>query len=258
MESIEEKIELAASIIAKAKHAVVFTGAGVSAESGIPTFRGEDGLWKKYNPEEVASIYGFRRNPKAFWEFSKDLLGKTTAEPNPAHYSIAELEKMGIVKAVITQNIDMLHQRAGNTKVLELHGSVERLECLDCGEEHTWDYVNEFLIRNEIPRCKKCKSYYVKPKVVLFGEALPRDVLMEAVEQSRKCDVFIVVGSSLVVYPAAELPFLAKRSGAKLIIINAEPTHADSMAEVVIIGKAGEVLPKIVKKVKEIKASERT
>ncbi|MET1125005.1 MAG: NAD-dependent protein deacetylase [Archaeoglobaceae archaeon] len=252
---LEEKIRRAAEILANSKHAIVFTGAGISAESGIPTFRGAGGLWTKYDPEEVASISGFRRNPRAFWEFSRELMGKVTAEPNPAHYAIAELERMGIVRAVITQNVDALHQRAGSKRVLELHGSLERLECLDCGERHEWSDVLPELEKGEVPRCKRCGSYYVKPTVVLFGEPLPRRVLLEAMEEARRCDACLVVGSSLVVYPAAEIPFIAKSSGAKMIIVNAEPTHADGIFDVVIHAKAGEVLPKIVEEVKKISRS---
>lgn len=248
-----EKIRRAAEILARSKHAVVFTGAGVSAESGIPTFRGEDGLWKKYDPEEVASIHGFRKNPRAFWEFSMELTKKTQAEPNPAHYAIAELERMGIVKAVITQNIDMLHQRAGSKKVYELHGSIERLRCLDCRKDYSWEDFVELLHGGEIPRCKVCGSWYVKPNVVLFGEPLPSTVLYQAIEESRRADAFLVVGSSLVVYPAAELPYIAKSNGAKMIMVNDESTIADSLFDVVIHGKAGKILPKIVEKVKEIR-----
>lgn len=248
---MEEKIEEAARILAKASHAVVFTGAGISAESGIPTFRGKNGLWTRYDPEEVASIDGFRRNPRAFWEFTKDLLAKVFAEPNPAHYAIAELEKMGIVKAVITQNVDMLHQKAGSKNVLELHGSMQYIDCLDCGETYAWDDVIDSLNKGEIPRCRKCGSYYVKPRVVLFGEPLPQDVLTKAMEEAKICDVFMVVGSSLVVYPAAHLPYLARSMGAKMIIVNAEPTIADRIFDVKIYGKAGEILPKIVELVKK-------
>ncbi len=247
----DDKIEIAGEIIASAKHAVVFTGAGVSAESGVPTFRGKNGLWTRYDPEEVASITGFRRNPKAFWSFSKELLLKKKAEPNPAHYAIAELEKMDIVKAVITQNVDMLHQKAGSKNVYELHGSMEKVDCLDCGKTYRWDEIEPMLERDDV-RCE-CGSPYLKPRVVLFGEQLPQDVLNSAIEESKRCDVFIVVGSSLVVYPAANLPFYAKNNGAKLIIVNAERTHADDYFDVVIHGKAGEVMPRIVSAVKRIR-----
>ncbi len=248
---MEEKIEEAAKVLAKAKHAVVFTGAGVSAESGIPTFRGRNGLWTRYDPEEVASIDAFRRNPKAFWDFMRDLMAKVFAEPNPAHYAIAELEEMGIVKAVITQNVDMLHQKAGSKNVLELHGSMQYVDCLDCGETYTWDYVLDYLNRNEVPKCERCGSNYVKPRVVLFGEPLPQDVLYRAMEEAKIADVFMVVGSSLVVYPAAHLPYLARSMGAKMIIVNTEPTIADRIFDIVIHGKAGEILPKIVELVKK-------
>ncbi len=248
----DEKIEMAGEIIANAKHAVVFTGAGVSAESGVPTFRGKDGLWMRYDPEEVASITGFRRNPKAFWNFSKDLLMKKKADPNPAHYAIAELEKMGVVKAVITQNVDMLHQRAGSKVVYELHGSMENIDCLDCGKTYRWEKIERILEKDEDVMCS-CGSPYLKPRVVLFGEPLPQDVLSSAIDESKKCDVFIVVGSSLVVYPAANLPMYARSSGARLIIVNAERTHADSYFDVVIHGKAGEVMPRIVEVVKRLR-----
>jgi NAD-dependent deacetylase len=254
---VEEKIKEAARIIAEAKHGVVFTGAGVSVESGIPTFRGPDGLWRRYDPDEVASIQGFRRNPRAFWNFSRELLNKGMAEPNPAHYAIAELEEMGVVRVVITQNVDMLHQRAGSRRVLELHGNLEYLDCLDCGETYTWDDVFDEIAKGEVPRCRKCQSWYVKPRVVLFGEPLPQKVLAEAMEESKNADVFIVIGSSLVVYPAAHLPHLAKSMGAKTIIINTEPSAADHIFDVVIFGKAGEVLPKIVEEVREIKSNHR-
>ncbi len=248
-----DEIERAAEIISKARHGVVFTGAGVSAESGIPTFRGNDGLWRRWDPDEVASIYGFKKNPKKFWEFSRELIVKVKAQPNPAHYAIAELEKLGLVKAVITQNIDMLHQRAGSKKVLELHGSMEFVDCLDCGKTYRWEEIERYLEKGEIDKIRcECGSIYLKPRVVFFGEPLPSDVLSEAMEESRRADVFIVVGSSLVVYPAAYLPVIAKEHGAKLIIVNLEPTIKDHMFDVVIRGKAGEVMPEIVKRVKAL------
>ena len=249
---MESEIEEASRIIAESDYAVVFTGAGVSAESGIPTFRGKDGLWTKYDPEEVASIYGFRRNPKAFWNFSRELMVKMKAKPNPAHYAIAELEKLGIVRAVITQNVDMLHQMAGSKNVLELHGSMEYVDCLDCGRTYRWEFIEKMLEEGLEIRCE-CGSEYVKPRVVLFGEPLPSDVLSRAIEESKRCDTFIVIGSSLVVYPAASLPFHAKNSGAKLIIINTEESQADSIFDVVIYGRAGEIMPEIVKRVKKLR-----
>ncbi|WP_048086310.1 NAD-dependent protein deacetylase [Archaeoglobus veneficus] len=239
-------LDCIAEVLVRAKHAVVFTGAGISAESGIPTFRGKDGLWEKYNAEEVASIEGFMRNPQAFWEFARELIVKRKAEPNPAHYAIAELERLGIVKAVITQNIDMLHQKAGSEEVIELHGSLSRVECLECGMIYAWEEVEKKL-EFTVPRCE-CGSNYLKPAIVFFGEALPAEAMRKAVEHASLCDVFIVVGSSLVVYPAAYLPFMAKDAGARLILINAEPTHVDEHFDHVVHGKAGEVLPEVVKR----------
>ncbi len=248
---MDELIGKIAELLADSKHAVVFTGAGISAESGIPTFRGKNGLWKRFDPEEVASIRGFMRNPKAFWNFARELILKTKAKPNAGHYAIAELEKMGIVKAVITQNIDMLHQKAGSKRVLELHGSLKFVDCLDCGKTYRWDDLVDRIERGKVA-CDECGSPYLKPRIVFFGEALPKEVLSEAIEEAKRSDVFIVVGSSLQVYPAASIPFIAKDSGAKLVVINADPTDKDWLFDIVLHGKAGEVLPKIVDKVKEI------
>lgn len=245
-------IEKVAKLLANSKHVVVFTGAGISAESGIPTFRGQNGLWKKFDPEEVASIQGFMRNPKAFWNFAKELILKTKAEPNAGHYAIAELEKMGIVKAVITQNIDMLHQKAGSQRVLELHGSLEFVDCLDCGKTYRWEDLIEKIERGNVA-CDECGSLYLKPRIVFFGESLPKNILSEAIEEAKKSDVFIVVGSSLQVYPAASIPFIAKESGAKLVIINMDPTDKDWLFDVIIHEKAGAILPKIVDRVKELR-----
>ena len=238
-----------AGLLKNSKHAVVFTGAGISAESGIPTFRGANGLWSRYDPEEVASIQGFMRNPKAFWAFARELIVKTKAKPNAGHYAIAELERMGIVKAVITQNIDMLHQKAGSKRVLELHGSLKYVDCLKCGKTYEWD---EIVDKIDDIKCENCGSMYLKPRIVFFGEQLPKDVLNEAIREAEKSDVFIVVGSSLQVYPAASLPFIAKENGAKLVLINKDPTDKDWLFDIIIYGKAGEILPKIVERVKKI------
>ncbi len=246
-------VEEAVRLLIKSNYAVFFTGAGVSAESGIPTFRGKGGLWSRFDPEEVASIEGFMRNPKAFWDFARELIVKRRAKPNPAHYAIAELESMGVVKAVITQNIDMLHRKAGSRRVLELHGSLEFVDCLNCGESYRWDDV----VEKEDVRCERCGSNHLKPRIVFFGEKLPEETLREAVEEAKRADVFVVVGSSLQVYPAASIPMIAKDCGAKLILINAEPTDLDGMFDVVIYGKAGEILPKIVAEVRRARSLSR-
>ena len=240
-------VEEVARVLSESKHAVVFTGAGISVESGIPTFRGKDGLWKKYDAEKVASIDGFMKNPKAFWEFAREFIVKRKGKPNSAHYAIAELEKLGVIKTVITQNIDMLHQSAGNREVIELHGSMSTVVCLECGKTYTWEEMKPKLTHN-LPVCE-CGSIYLKPEIVFFGESLPEDAMTRAVKHASSCDVFMVVGSSLLVYPAAYLPFMAKSSGATLIIINTEPTHVDAYFDYVIHGKAGEILPRIVEAV---------
>ncbi|AGK61035.1 NAD-dependent protein deacetylase, SIR2 family [Archaeoglobus sulfaticallidus PM70-1] len=247
-----EGIKKISQMLNESKYAVVFTGSGISAESGIPTFRGVDGLWKKYNPEEVASIYGFKRNPSAFWEFAKELILKSNAEPNPAHYAIAELEREGVVKAVITQNIDMLHQRAGSRRVLELHGSMNYVDCLDCEAVYEWEYIAKILKERQ-PVCEKCGGEFLKPRVVFFGEPLSYDVLTSAMEEARKADLFLVIGSSLVVYPAASLPEIAKKSGAKLALINLEPVEKDFIFDVVVYGKAGEVMKKVLEEFKKLR-----
>ena len=239
-----------AKALTSSNFSVVFTGAGVSAESGIPTFRGKNGLWSKYDPEKVASIEGFIRNPSNFWNFARNLIAKVKSKPNPAHYSIAELEKLGIVKAVITQNIDMLHQKAGSKKVVELHGSLKYVDCLKCGKTYEWEEIEEKLEREILPVCE-CGSKHLKPRIVFFGEPLDENVLEEAVNLARKSDLFLVVGSSLVVYPAASLPFIAKENGAKLVLINKDPTEKDYYFDFKVYGKAGEVLPRILEYVKE-------
>ena len=206
-------------------------------------------MWSRYDREEVASIQGFMRNPKAFWAFARELIVKTKAKPNAGHYAIAELERMGIVKAVITQNVDMLHQKAGSKRVLELHGSLKYVDCLKCGKTYEWE---EIVDKIDDIKCENCGSMYLKPRIVFFGEQLPRDVLNEAIREAEKSDVFIVVGSSLQVYPAASLPFIAKENGAKLVLINKDPTDKDWLFDIIIYGKAGEILPKIVERVKKI------
>ncbi len=241
---MDKFIDEAVNYLQEAEHAVVFTGSGISAESGISTFRGEDGLWERYNPEEVASIYGFRKNPAAFWHFARDLFLKSTAFPNPGHEALAQLEKMDVIKAVITQNIDMLHQKAGSQNVLELHGSLDKVDCLNCTREFNWDHIASVL-EKDCPVCESCGSKMLKPRIVFFGEALPAGTLKKAREETEKSDVFLVVGSSLEVYPAAGFPDIARYSGAKTILINKDITGLEDMFHTVIKGKAGEVLPRL-------------
>ncbi|MDP8228937.1 MAG: NAD-dependent deacylase [Candidatus Electryoneaceae bacterium] len=223
---------------------VAFTGAGISAESGIPTYRGAGGTWTKYDPEKYASINYFVREPTYYWSFFRDVRHDlmNEAEPNLAHLALVELEKRGQLSAVITQNIDGLHIKAGSKRVLELHGNTTRFYCFDCHAPYTMKDAKSLLDEGQMPpRCAKCKGV-LRPDVVLFGEMLPTDVTMEAEQESRLCDLMLVIGSSLVVYPAAQLPYTAKQSNAALAIINVDPTPMDQLADLVINRPAGEIL----------------
>jgi len=222
------------------------TGAGVSAESGIPTFRGEGGLWTKYDPVKVSSIDSFMADPASYWRVSKERGSVAlAAKPNPGHNALADLEAAGHLVAIVTQNTDGLHQAAGSRHVIELHGSGRHVECMTCGRREPRADVQERLETEMPPRCQSCGSIFLKPTVVLFGEAMPVAAVEEAFTLADRTDVVLVVGSSLVVYPAADVPLAALRAGARMIVVNAEPTPFDRFANVVIYGRSGEVLPRI-------------
>jgi NAD-dependent deacetylase len=252
MNGEEEKlVAKAAKMILDSKNLVVLTGAGISTESGIPDFRSPGGFWKKHDPAKVATIDAFRSDPKAWWTL---IMGQgrnvLDAKPNEAHIAIAELEKLGKVNCVITQNIDGLHQKAGSSYVLELHGSIQTASCTRCRASYPRDQVLQLVKMGEIPPLCDIDSGILKLDVVLFGEPLPPLALQQANKKATACDVMLVVGSSLVVYPAATLPRLAKRQGAKLILVNMEPTDMDDECDIVIRAKAGETMTKIVKQCK--------
>ncbi len=242
-----------ADLIINAQRIVIFTGAGISTESGIPDFRGPDGLWSRFDPNEF-TYQNFIKNPevrKKQWQllYKGGLVAQ--AMPNPAHYAIAELDKLSKLDCVITQNIDNLHQTAGvpDDKVLELHGNMQWAVCLSCGQRYPLAQIKARLdTGDETPDCEVCHGI-LKPAVILFGEALPVKVLEEATQRSYNCDLCIVIGSSLVVYPAAYMPIYAVESGAKLVIINISPTPMDQQATVLIRAKAGETMPGIIKRV---------
>jgi NAD-dependent deacetylase len=239
-------VERAAALLAAAHHAVALTGAGVSAESGIPTFRGEGGLWTKYDPVKVSSIDSFLADPASYWRVSKERgTVALSARPNAGHDALAAMEAAGHLVAVVTQNTDGLHQVSGSRRVIELHGSGRTVQCLECGKLEPRAEVQARLEVEMPPRCPNCGGTFLKPTVVLFGEPMPTDAINEAFDLARQADVMLVVGSSLVVYPAADVPLVAIRSGARLIVINAEPTPFDRFAAVVIHGRSGEVLPEI-------------
>jgi NAD-dependent deacetylase len=228
-------------IVRKSRYAVVLTGAGVSVESGVPTFRGKDGLWSKYDPDEYATKEAFERDPVKVWRWLAmgiELILKV--EPNMAHIAIAELESLGYVKSVITQNIDNLHQKAGSKNVIEVHGNTLRLRCTACSYR---EIIN--MVPNNIPPyCPKCDAM-LRPDVVLFGEALPYEEWDRAVDETSKADVYIVVGTSGVVMPAAMLPLIAKGKGAFIIEINPEVTSITRIVDLYIDKKAGEFFSEV-------------
>ena len=217
---------------------IVLTGAGVSTESGIPDFRSREGIWARYDPMEVASLDGFRRDPARVWEFyARRLAVLADAEPNDGHRALARLEQLGLVEAIVTQNVDGLHQRAGSRNVLEVHGSIRGAVCVACGTQLGADRVRALL---PLPVCS-CGEI-LKPGVVLFGELLPVATLEAATELARRARLLLVVGSTLEVHPVAGLPFETLRAGGSLAIVNRGPTALDAEAEIRIEGGAGKVL----------------
>jgi len=229
-----------------AKKIVVVTGAGISQESGIPTFRGKEGLWKKHDPMKLATIDAFYDDPRLVWEWYEDRRKNIlSAEPNPGHNAIAELEKFAKV-VVLTQNIDGLHQKSGSTNVLELHGNIIRIKCTVC------DFKDEISSRFEElpPRCK-CGEI-LRPDVVWFGESLPQDIWSEAIIHSNSCDVMIIVGTSLVVSPANTLPIYAKQNNALLIEVNPEKTIMSIDVDLSLKTTSANALPKLVSIFKNI------
>lgn len=225
-----------------AQMAVALTGAGVSTESGLPDFRSPGGLWAGVDPMRVASLSAFRRDPGAFYAFYRDRLSRLGgAQPNPAHRALADLERGGLLRAVITQNVDGLHQAAGSRRVLELHGSLRRAACPDCGARADIAVLTDALAAGRQPHCPVCAGP-LKPDVVLFDELLPLTVFAEADALCREADALLVVGSSLSVTPAAELPQTVLGHGGRLIIVNREPTPYDADAAAVIRDDAGRAL----------------
>ena len=234
-----QELEQLQSWLDEGRNIVFFGGAGVSTESGIPDFRSVDGLYNqsyRYPPETIISHSFFEANPEEFYRFYKDRMLYLDAQPNPAHRKLAELERAGKLRAVITQNIDGLHQAAGSRKVLELHGSVHRNYCMKCHRFFDADYVKHAA---GVPRCDACGGV-VKPDVVLYEESLDGQVLRQAVEDIRDADMLIIGGTSLVVYPAAGLVNYYR--GSRLVVINKSPTSMDMQADLVLSQPIGQVL----------------
>lgn len=233
-------------MLASARAVVFLTGAGVSTESGIPDFRSPGGLWTRYDPRKLTfDLFCLHEQTRRdYWKLATESYPVLrAAEPNAAHRAIAAVETSGRLLKLVTQNIDGLHRRAGSSRerIIEIHGSSLRATCIECGAEHDREQLHERLSRGEleVPYCDTCGGP-VKPATISFGQAMPERETREAFEAAAACDLFIVVGSSLVVYPAASLPDVAVQAGARLIVVNNEPTPKDSDAEVVLRGSAGE------------------
>ncbi len=217
-------------VLRKARYCVAFTGAGVSTFSGIRDFRGKNGLYKDYDADKIFALSYFKENPEYYYHHAKNFIyNLEEKKPSLVHRMLADLEKKGIVKSLITQNIDMLHRKAGSKRVIELHGSPHRHACMSCGTEVEYEIVMESVFADAVPRCAGCGGI-VKPEIVFFGEMLPAEALEDAFEESQHADVMLVLGSSLAVQPAASMPLYAAQRGGDIVIVNDMPTPLDSMA----------------------------
>lgn len=235
--------------LARAQHVAVLTGAGISAESGIPTFRDPGGLWKQFKPEELANVQAFLRNPQLVqgWYTHRRIVAQEKI-PNPGHHALAELESLVPHFTLITQNVDNLHQRAGSQNIAELHGNITRSYCIDC-ETPATDEDLAPTASGDVAHCKTCNGY-LRPDVVWFGEMLPEDEIEKAQIAAQHAEVVLSIGTSAVVYPAAGLPLLAKEWGAYVAEVNIEASAIADHVDEVVLGKAGEVLPQLVASVK--------
>ncbi|MGE5402019.1 MAG: SIR2 family NAD-dependent protein deacylase [Ignavibacteriales bacterium] len=238
-----------AEVIKNAEKVVFFTGAGISAESGISTFRGTDGIWNKLKPEELANFDAFLKNPDRVWEwyqYRRHIIHQS--QPNPAHLAIAEMQDYFKELVVVTQNVDNLHNRAGSRTVYELHGNIERNYCIKCKTHYN---SPDFAAEGRVPRCN-CGGL-IRPDIVWFGEMLPESDFTASETAAERCDIMFAVGTSAVVYPAAQIPLIAKRFGAYLVEVNLEETELSPLADYVLLGRAGEILPGILAEVKKAK-----
>ena len=248
---MSDLIKQAAVDLAGSDNVVVLTGAGISVESGIPPFRGKGGVWERVDPMEYATIDAFMRDPGRVWDVlvreMKNCIDRS--RPNDAHYGLATLEKMGIVKTVITQNVDGLHQAAGSTDVIEFHGNFAWLRCMECGQR---EETRKIAMAEIPPRCS-CGGI-LRPEVIFFGEQIPTAALMRSEQIASRCDIMLVVGTSAVVQPAAYMPVVAKNSGARVIEINPERTPLTaSTSDYLVQGKAGKVMRKLVEEIERLR-----
>jgi NAD-dependent deacetylase len=251
-----KQIEEVVRLILISKRIVVFAGAGLSTESGIPDFRSPGGVWDRYDPEDFSfqNFLSSEASREKYWQMATEMYEPMKkAQPNFAHLAIAEMERLGKLDCVITQNIDGLHFKAGNSedKVIQLHGTAMYVSCLTCSKRYDRDEIQERLRKGlKAPYCDACGGP-LKPATISFGQSMPEKETQEAYHRSSLSDLFVVIGSSLVVQPAASMPLVAKRNGAKLVIINRDPTSYDDMADLVIHGQAGPIMDSILKEVKK-------
>ncbi len=241
-------LEIAAELLMTCQNGIAFTGAGISTSSGIPDFRSpESGLWEDETAVTAASFRGFRDHPQRFYDCLRPLIIQImSAQPNAAHYALAHLEEKGFLKGVITQNIDMLHTQAGTKTIYEVHGHMREATCLSCYRVYPCEEAfKQSLLDHRVPLCSHCGGV-LKPNIILMGEQLPYRAWQGAKNAARCCDLMLIVGSSLEVVPVGDLPRLAKSHGAKVILINLQPTDQDTLADVVIHADAAVVLPAIV------------
>lgn len=238
-----DPIKQLARLIADSKYLVVLTGAGASTEAGLPDWRGPQGMWKQWNPTRLASLSAMREHPIDFYQFYRYRLSKLReAKPGPTQRALAALERAGKLRTIITQNIDGLHQAAGSTDVVEVHGNLEHADCIDCGARYDAGVLDvEVNSLDDVPRCPRCRGL-LKPSIVLFEEALPAEAIRRAFAEAERADLFMVVGSSLEVGPVNGVPAHAHAFGAKLVILNMSPTHLDPLAALLLREPAGRVL----------------
>ena len=246
-------IHSAAEILAGAQHAVALTGAGISVDSGIPDFRSPGGLWTRFDPMEYATLQAFLVDPEKVWNMIFELRGLLeSAEPNPGHLALARLEALGRLHCVVTQNVDNLHQEAGNKQVVEFHGNNRRLICLGCGTTVDSNDIEMPEGERQAPRCATCDRV-LKPDVVFFGEAIPGEALARAQAEAARTDAMLVVGTSTTVAPANLMPHIASRAGAKIIEVNLEVTElSHSLTDVFLAGSSSEVLPVLVEELEAL------
>jgi len=236
----------AAEYVKKSRRTVAFTGAGISVGSGLMTFRGKDGIWKRFDPAEVGSIQAFLENPERFWRFAREigpeLLG---SKPNPAHLALTQLQHLGLLGSIITQNIDGLHQAAGSVDVIELHGNIRSVSCVSCQAVTPSSSHPHILDQHSVPRCDACGGL-LRPDIVLFGEKLPQEAYTLALRRVRSCTLLLTIGTAMEVSPASDLPLIAKEGGARIININPSPSEADNYADFSLYGPSEEIVPRIV------------